>query len=140
MPELPEVETTRRGIEPHINHQTINDVVVRNHALRWPIPKQLRQKIRKQQIQSVDRRGKYLLLGLETGTVIIHLGMSGSLRICTANTVVEKHDHVDFIFGNNKILRSSNCCLHSAPSRLKTISMAVICSNKHANAAHRSSH
>ena len=105
MPELPEVETTRRGIEPHINHQTINDVVVRNHALRWPIPKQLRQKIRKQQVQSVDRRGKYLLIILETGTVIIHLGMSGSLRICTASTVVEKHDHVDFIFGNKKILR-----------------------------------
>jgi len=105
MPELPEVETTRRGIEPHINYQTINDVVVRNHALRWPIPKQLRQIIRKQQIQSVERRGKYLLLGLETGTVIIHLGMSGSLRICTADTAAEKHDHVDFIFGNNKILR-----------------------------------
>jgi len=105
MPELPEVETTRRGIEPHIKHQTINDVVVRNHALRWPIPKQLRQKIRKQKIQSVDRRGKYLLLRLDTGTVIIHLGMSGSLRICTTNTAAEKHDHVDFLFNNNKTLR-----------------------------------
>ena len=105
MPELPEVETTRRGIEPHINHQTINDVVVRNHALRWPIPEKLRQKTCKQQIQSVGRRGKYLLLGLETGTVIIHLGMSGSLRICSTGTAAEKHDHVDFIFGNNMILR-----------------------------------
>jgi len=105
MPELPEVETTRRGIEPHINHQTIHDVVVRNHSLRWPIPKQLRQKIRKQQIQSVDRRGKYLLLRLDTGTVIIHLGMSGSLRICTTETPAEKHDHVDFLFDNNKTLR-----------------------------------
>jgi len=105
MPELPEVETTRRGIEPHINHRTINDIVIRNHALRWPVPKQLRKKIRKQKIQSVDRRGKYLLLRLETGTVIIHLGMSGSLRICTTETPAEKHDHVDFVFDNNKTLR-----------------------------------
>ncbi len=105
MPELPEVETTRRGIEPHISHQTINDVVVRNHALRWPVPKKLRHMACNQKIQSVDRRGKYLLLRLETGTVIIHLGMSGSLRICTANTAAEKHDHVDFVFGNHKILR-----------------------------------
>lgn len=105
MPELPEVETTRRGIEPHIHHQTIDDIVVRNHALRWPVPKQLQQKARKQKIQSVDRRGKYLLLRLETGTVIIHLGMSGSLRICTAETPAEKHDHVDIVFDNNKTLR-----------------------------------
>lgn len=105
MPELPEVETTRRGIEPHLNRQTIKAIVIRQRALRWPVPKQLEQKARNQKIQSVDRRGKYLLLRLETGTVIIHLGMSGSLRICTAATPVEKHDHVDFIFGNNKVLR-----------------------------------
>jgi formamidopyrimidine-DNA glycosylase len=105
MPELPEVETTRRGIEPYISQQIIHDVVVRNHALRWPVPEQLRQKICKQKIQSVDRRGKYLLLGLETGTIIIHLGMSGSLRLCSVNTAAEKHDHVDWILGNNRILR-----------------------------------
>jgi len=105
MPELPEVETSRRGIEPHIKHQTIRDIVIRQRALRWPIPKQLRQQARNQTIQSVDRRGKYLLLRLDTGTIIIHLGMSGSLRICSAESRVEKHDHVDFVFGNNNILR-----------------------------------
>jgi formamidopyrimidine-DNA glycosylase len=105
MPELPEVETTRRGIEPHIINQTIKNVAVRQRSLRWPIPKQLELKARNQKIESVERRGKYLLLRLNTGTIILHLGMSGSLRICTANTAAEKHDHVDFVFGNNKILR-----------------------------------
>lgn len=105
MPELPEVETTRRGIEPHIINQTIKNVTVRQRSLRWPIPKQLELKARNQKIESVERRGKYLLLRLNTGTIILHLGMSGSLRICTANTAAEKHDHVDFVFDNNKILR-----------------------------------
>ena len=105
MPELPEVETTRRGIEPHIINQTIKNVAVRQRSLRWPIPKQLELKARNQKIESVERRGKYLLLRLNTGTIILHLGMSGSLRICTANTAAEKHDHVDFVFDNNKILR-----------------------------------
>jgi formamidopyrimidine-DNA glycosylase len=105
MPELPEVETTRRGIEPHIINQTIKNIAVRQRSLRWPIPIQLEQKARNQKIESVERRGKYLLLRLKNGTIIIHLGMSGSLRICTANIAAEKHDHVDFVFGNNKILR-----------------------------------
>jgi len=105
MPELPEVETTRRGIEPHIIHQTIRNIAVRQRSLRWPIPRQLEQKARNQKIESVERRGKYLLLRLGTGTIIIHLGMSGSLRICTADTAAEKHDHVDLEFNNNKILR-----------------------------------
>jgi formamidopyrimidine-DNA glycosylase len=105
MPELPEVETTRRGIKPFINHQTISDIVIRQRNLRWPIPKHLRQKARNQTIEAVDRRGKYLLLRLVNGSVIIHLGMSGSLRICSADTPVEKHDHVDFLFDNRKILR-----------------------------------
>ena len=105
MPELPEVETTRRGIEPHINQQTISDIVIRQRALRWPVPKQLRQKAIDQTIRSVDRRGKYLLLRLDNGSIIIHLGMSGSLRICHNGAPIEKHDHVDFVFGNHTILR-----------------------------------
>jgi len=105
MPELPEVETTRRGIEPHISHHTIKDIVIRQHALRWPVPKQLGKNARGQQIQSVERRGKYLLLKLDHGTIIIHLGMSGSLRICTPQAGIRKHDHVDFIFSDDKILR-----------------------------------
>jgi formamidopyrimidine-DNA glycosylase len=105
MPELPEVETSRRGIEPFISHQIIRDIVIRQHALRWPVPKQLRQTARNQTVHAVDRRGKYLLLRLDNGTIIIHLGMSGSLRICSADSAVEKHDHVDFVFGNHRILR-----------------------------------
>jgi formamidopyrimidine-DNA glycosylase len=105
MPELPEVETTRRGIEPHVDHHVINDLIVRNRALRWPVPRRLRNIISGQRIQAVDRRGKYILLRLETGTVIIHLGMSGSLRVCPPDTPVRKHDHVDFVLDNGLSLR-----------------------------------
>jgi formamidopyrimidine-DNA glycosylase len=106
MPELPEVETSRRGIEPHILGKKIKDVVIREFRLRWPIPKSLPDKILKQTVTQVERRGKYLLLRFgSSGTVIIHLGMSGSLRICTASMPAEKHDHIDFVFSNKKILR-----------------------------------
>ena len=105
MPELPEVETTRRGIEPHIHHHVIDDLIVRNRALRWPVPKHLRTTVGGQRIQAVERRGKYILLRLETGTVIIHLGMSGSLRLCAPDSPVRKHDHVDFILDNSLSLR-----------------------------------
>jgi formamidopyrimidine-DNA glycosylase len=110
MPELPEVETTRRGIAPYIIGKKIKSVIIRQHRLRWPIPKLLPEKINDKIVTRVDRRGKYLLLVLaNTGdnvdTIIIHLGMSGSLRICPHNTHADKHDHVDFIFSNKKILR-----------------------------------
>jgi formamidopyrimidine-DNA glycosylase len=105
MPELPEVETTRRGIEPHILHRTITDVIVRQSSLRWPVPKQLGLKVRGQQIRHVNRRGKYLLICIDSGTIIIHLGMSGSLRICPVSTPPEKHDHIDFIIGDEQALR-----------------------------------
>ncbi len=105
MPELPEVETTRRGIEPHIKHQVIRDIVIRQRALRWPVPKQLDRSVRDKAVQAVDRRGKYLLLRLDNGSIIIHLGMSGSLRICSELAPVDKHDHVDFVFDNHHILR-----------------------------------
>lgn len=106
MPELPEVETTRRGIEPHIYKQTVTDVVVRNNNLRWPVPSNLPQLMQGQCVTGVHRRGKYLLLsmGLDN-TVIIHLGMSGSIRVVDALTLVNKHDHVDICFSNGKILR-----------------------------------
>ena len=106
MPELPEVETSRRGIEPLILGKKVKDVVIREYRLRWPIPRSLPDKILKQPVTQVDRRGKYLLLRFgTTGTVIIHLGMSGSLRICTPSTPAEKHDHIDFVFSNKKVLR-----------------------------------
>ena len=105
MPELPEVETTCRGITPHIIGQTIHSVVIRQPKLRWPISPGIKRLLPGQRINQVSRRGKYLLLQTAIGTVIIHLGMSGSLRIVGQNDVAEKHDHVDFVFGKNRILR-----------------------------------
>ncbi|MEZ5536414.1 MAG: bifunctional DNA-formamidopyrimidine glycosylase/DNA-(apurinic or apyrimidinic site) lyase [Thiolinea sp.] len=104
MPELPEVETTRRGIEPHICGNVIREVVVRQPKLRWPVSNQLRQLIGAE-VSAVSRRGKYLLLETVSGTCLIHLGMSGSLRITSLAVAAEKHDHVDIVFGNGTVLR-----------------------------------
>lgn len=98
MPELPEVETTRRGIMPHIQGQQLTGVIVREPRLRWPVTDHLQQILQGRQLRSVERRGKYLLLAFEQGTLIIHLGMSGSLRILPALTEPTKHDHVDLVF------------------------------------------
>lgn len=105
MPELPEVETTLRGIKPYIVHQIITDVVIRHYGLRWPVQRDIRKTLQSCQIQAVDRRGKYLLLHLTRGSLIVHLGMSGSLRILTQNMPAKKHDHIDVIFANGCILR-----------------------------------
>lgn len=105
MPELPEVETSRRGIEPHILGQTVSQVIIRQKKLRWPIPTRLKTELPQSKILSVKRRGKYLLLESDTGTLIIHLGMSGSLRITDTCTAAEKHEHVDICFKNKIVLR-----------------------------------
>jgi len=105
MPELPEVETTRCGIAPHIENNVITKVIIRNRNLRWPIPKGLNNKLAQQKIISVTRRAKYLLLNTDIGTLIIHLGMSGSLRILSSNETVEKHDHFELQFKNGICLR-----------------------------------
>lgn len=105
MPELPEVETTRRGIAPHIVGQVIDHIIVRQDHLRWPVPTKAMKVLHKQQIKSVTRRGKYLLLATTPGTIIIHLGMSGSLRILNKDITATKHDHVDIIFTNGACLR-----------------------------------
>jgi len=104
MPELPEVETTRRGIKPHIQDQRVTKLIVRQPKLRWPIPLSLHD-IEGQKIRSVKRRGKYLLLETDCGTALLHLGMSGSLRVVEAGSAHEKHDHVDIEFTNNKAIR-----------------------------------
>lgn len=104
MPELPEVEITRLGISPYVTHRTVQAVQVRNPHLRWRVPDRLSSKVTGQKIESVTRRGKYLLLNTSVGSVIIHLGMSGSLRVLKAGTSPQSHDHVDFILGN-KCLR-----------------------------------
>lgn len=110
MPELPEVETTRRGIEPHIKGCRVLRLVIRQPKLRWPIPEQLPTFMEGQLILQVMRRGKYLLLeigGLDgvSGTAIFHLGMSGSLRIIDADEPPMAHDHVDVLFENGQALR-----------------------------------
>ncbi|MGD8568985.1 MAG: bifunctional DNA-formamidopyrimidine glycosylase/DNA-(apurinic or apyrimidinic site) lyase [Gammaproteobacteria bacterium] len=105
MPELPEVETTRRGISPHIINQCIRNVIVRQPQLRWPVPPRLADKLVGQAITAVKRRAKYLLLDTGNGTLVIHLGMSGSLRVLPAGVPAEKHDHVDIVFANDTLLR-----------------------------------
>ena len=105
MPELPEVETTARGIAPHVVGQRITRVVVRERRLRRPIPRNFAASVTGQEIGEVRRRGKYLLLITADGTLIIHLGMSGSLRLVPAATAVEKHDHVDLQLSNGLALR-----------------------------------
>ncbi len=105
MPELPEVEVIKRGIQPHIVGQVISRVIIRHYGLRWPVPKNIIHCLEQQCIQQVDRRGKYLLLKLGQGTVILHLGMSGRLRILQQQLPAEKHDHVDLVFANGKVLR-----------------------------------
>ena len=105
MPELPEVETTRRGIEPHLLEQRIRGVLVRQDQLRWPISAELGQAVTGQTISAVTRRGKYLFLVTSAGRVMIHLGMSGSLRIQSPSAPLKLHDHVDFVLANDQILR-----------------------------------
>lgn len=110
MPELPEVETTRRGIAPHLAGQVIEKVIVRNSSLRWPIPNDLPEQLLGLTIQTVTRRAKYLLLDCRVGTLILHLGMSGSLRILPAKLAQSaaspgKHDHFDLILSDRTILR-----------------------------------
>lgn len=105
MPELPEVETSRRGISPHLLHKTIRKIIVRNRALRWPVPKNLNSLFKQQTINQIQRRGKYLILDTHAGSLIIHLGMSGSLRIVSASTPLKKHDHVDIVCTDGTCLR-----------------------------------
>jgi formamidopyrimidine-DNA glycosylase len=100
MPELPEVETTRRGIAPLLEARAVSDVVVRQPKLRWPVTPGLRDRLRGQELMLVERRAKYLLLRFPHGTLIMHLGMSGSLRVLPADTPAESHDHVDIVFGD----------------------------------------
>ncbi len=105
MPELPEVETTRRGIAPHLLGAQVCDVVVRDRRLRWPVPRNLRQRLLGHTFHRVERRAKYLLLYTNTGCLILHLGMSGSLRILPTTSPVAKHDHLDIVLTNGKCLR-----------------------------------
>ncbi|MSQ53543.1 MAG: bifunctional DNA-formamidopyrimidine glycosylase/DNA-(apurinic or apyrimidinic site) lyase [Betaproteobacteria bacterium] len=104
MPELPEVEITRRGIEPHIVGKQITAFVVREPRMRWPIAPSLAKTLPRLTVQKVRRRAKYLILDLGKGCLIIHLGMSGSLRLIASAEPPRAHDHVDLVFGD-RLLR-----------------------------------
>ena len=105
MPELPEVETTRRGLAPHLEGRTITGVTLRRPDLRWPIPAEIRDVLPGQRIASVRRRAKYLLLDTQAGSALLHLGMSGSLRVLAASTPARTHDHVDLALDSRRVLR-----------------------------------
>lgn len=112
MPELPEVEVTRRGLESSLRGGIVTDVVIRNGRLRWPVDAELPRSLRHARLARIDRRGKYLLMrwdmgksknmakGKREGTLIVHLGMSGSLRVVPPDQAPDRHDHVELVFGN----------------------------------------
>ncbi|MFI4940813.1 MAG: bifunctional DNA-formamidopyrimidine glycosylase/DNA-(apurinic or apyrimidinic site) lyase, partial [Burkholderiales bacterium] len=107
MPELPEVEVTRRGIEPHIQGRAVSAVTLRHSGLRWPFPDDLPRTLCGRVVRSVGRRGKYLLLNFDHGTLLIHLGMSGHLRILQLGVAPQKHDHFDLAVGD-QLLRMND--------------------------------
>lgn len=126
MPELPEVETTRRGLAPHLEGQRIAAVTLRRPDLRWPIPAEIRTLLPGQHITAVRRRAKYLLLDTAAGSALLHLGMSGSLRVLSADMQAGPHDHVDMILegkpGNSRLLRFNDprrfgCLLWQPPGQ-----------------------
>jgi formamidopyrimidine-DNA glycosylase len=105
VPELPEVETTRRGLGPLVIGATVSGVVVRNRSLRQPVPMGLARTLIGRRIDALERRGKYLLFRAGDGTLIVHLGMSGRLWIVTADIAPAKHDHFDLLLTNDHIVR-----------------------------------
>ena len=120
MPELPEVETTRRGIAPYSEGKRVRELRVREPRLRWPVPPALPSLVQGQRIERVERRAKYLLFRTDAGTVMIHLGMSGSLRVVDAGEPPMKHDHLDLVMEDQLCLRYNDprrfgSCLWLAP-------------------------
>ena len=105
MPELPEVETTRRGVEPHCRDRTVEAVVVREPRLRWPVPAELGDVMAGQTVERVERRAKYLLFRTPAGTLMVHLGMSGSLRVVKPDEPAAFHDHIDLVLSGGIVLR-----------------------------------
>jgi formamidopyrimidine-DNA glycosylase len=105
MPELPEVETARRGLSPHLLGRRITAVTLRRPDLRWPIPAEISALLPSEEILDVRRRAKYLLIDTAPGSALLHLGMSGSLRVLPARTPVTAHDHVDLVLSSGSVLR-----------------------------------
>jgi formamidopyrimidine-DNA glycosylase len=120
MPELPEVETTRRGLAPHLVGRRVEGVVLRRPDLRWPIAAEIAQRLPGQRIEAVRRRAKYLLIDTAAGSALVHLGMSGALRVIPAATPARAHDHADVLLDDGRALRFTDprrfgCLLWQAP-------------------------
>ncbi len=105
MPELPEVETTRRGLEPHLIGRRVVTLDIRQPRLRWPVANELSMLLPGQRIEAIERRAKYLLVHTGVGAALLHLGMSGSLRVLPAATPIGAHDHVDWRLDSGRVLR-----------------------------------
>ncbi len=105
MPELPEVETIKLGLEVLIVNQVVERIYLHRANLRWDIPKHLVTTLANQSVNKIRRRGKYLLIEFDVGTLIIHLGMSGSIKVLDSNTSLKKHDHFELVFANKKSMR-----------------------------------
>jgi formamidopyrimidine-DNA glycosylase len=123
MPELPEVETTRRGLAPHLEGRHVRSVVLRRPDLRWPIPDAVRECLPGQRIEGVARRAKYLLLQTRAGSALWHLGMSGVMRVLPGDTPPQAHDHVDVALDDGRVLRFTDprrfgCLLWQAPGEV----------------------
>src|SRR5690606_14523819 len=127
MPELPEVETTRRGLAPHVEGARVARVLLRRPDLRWPIPAEVTGRLPGQRVTAVRRRAKYLLLDTAAGSALLHLGMSGSLRVLPTDTSAGPHDHVDIVLagsgGSTRVLRMTDprrfgCLLWQPPGEV----------------------
>ena len=120
MPELPEVETARRGLLPHVAGRRVGHVRLRRPDLRWPIPREVEDLLPGQRIDAIRRRAKYLLLDTGAGSALLHMGMSGSLRVLPSDTPVRAHDHVDIALDSDRVLRFNDprrfgCLLWQSP-------------------------
>jgi len=130
MPELPEVETTRRGLAPYLQGRRVQQVILRRADLRWPIPPEISEVLPGQRISAVRRRAKYLLFDTAAGSALAHLGMSGCLRVLPANTPVGAHDHVDLGIGRQQVLRLTDprrfgCLLWQPPGEIHPLLRAL---------------
>ncbi|MEG3792508.1 bifunctional DNA-formamidopyrimidine glycosylase/DNA-(apurinic or apyrimidinic site) lyase [Lysobacter sp. CCNWLW3] len=130
MPELPEVETTRRGLAPHLEGREVVAAILRRPDLRWPIPHEIETELPGQRIAAVRRRAKYLLLDTAAGSALLHLGMSGSLRVLPADTPVRAHDHVDLLLDSERVLRFNDprrfgCLLWQRPGETHELLRAL---------------
>ena len=123
MPELPEVETTRRGVEPYSRGRTVESLNVREPRLRWPVPEDLGARLQGQVIREVERRAKYLLFHTANGSLMVHLGMSGSLRVMDPSEPLLRHDHVEIRMREGHSLRFNDprrfgCVLWISPGEV----------------------